>query len=436
MSKPFSRVLCLSIAFCCASASAYADPTDGSASGPAPYLFGDWNGERTHLEDEGVSFSFGYHSEIAHNFTGGDKSLTRNAGQLSLGMDLDLQKLWGWQGAAFHFLVSERDGNNLSDDANLNELMQTQQIYGRGQTWHIPHLYLTQTLLDGHLDLSLGRMSVGDEFGNNECDFMGLALCGSQPGNLAGDYIYNQPLGQWGAVAKWNFSKNYYYKLGVYQVNPAYMETRHSLSLDPSGTTGMMIPTEFGWTPTFGSLAGTYVIGGWYSTADKKDVYTDVNGDAAGITGLDFDERTGAYGGYFTMQQQLTNGDGATPESGLRVFFTATQADRSTTKTDHEVTAGLVERGLVPNRPLDEFGFGVADIHVNTRYAEYEAEVEQRTGTFIPRQGNEYFAELFYSWQATSWLKVHPDIQWVQHPGGISTATPVRIVGLQTDIAF
>ncbi len=37
----------------------------------SPYLFGDWNGERTRLADEGVHFDLEYGGEAAQNFAGG-----------------------------------------------------------------------------------------------------------------------------------------------------------------------------------------------------------------------------------------------------------------------------------------------------------------------------------------------------------------------------
>ncbi len=48
----------------------------------SPYLVGDWNGNRTRLADEGISFHIGYDSEAAHNATGGNRRLTRYSDQM------------------------------------------------------------------------------------------------------------------------------------------------------------------------------------------------------------------------------------------------------------------------------------------------------------------------------------------------------------------
>ena len=41
----------------------------------SPYLVGDWNGNRTSLADEGISFHIGYDSEAARNPTAVPKGL-------------------------------------------------------------------------------------------------------------------------------------------------------------------------------------------------------------------------------------------------------------------------------------------------------------------------------------------------------------------------
>lgn len=402
-----------------------------------PYAFGDWNGEREKLADKGVLLNFAYGSEIAHNLTGGDKRLTRNAGQLTLDATFDLDKLWGWRGASFRTTISERDGNNLNSDTGIDALMQSQEVYGRNQTWRLTQFWYGQDLFNGHLQLKLGRLAVGEDFSTFECSFMSLAFCGDQSGNLVGYYWFNFPVSQWGGLAKINFDAHHYLKFGAYQVNPSYLETRHALALNPSGTTGALFPVEFGWTPSLGDgLNGSYVVGGWYTSANQADVYTDIQGAAAGRTGLDFMERTGSYGAYLTFAQQLTHGDGSDPQSGLRAFFNATQADRSTSRVDHEVAAGIIQRGIGA-RHADEIGFAVATTHVNTRAADYQRQLRDRTGDdALYTPGTEFTSEVFYGWQAAPWLVVRPNLQWIHHPGGYADRDDAWVAGIKSAITF
>ena len=135
-------------------------------------------------------------------------------------------------------------------------------------------------------------MTVGEDFFSFSCDFQNLTFCGSQPGNLVGGYWVNWPTSQWGARAKVHTSAETYAQIGVYQVNPNYVDDgwarRNGWKLNnPGGTTGALIPLEFGWMPTIEGRPGTYRAGVWYNTSNGKDLYEDVNGNARGITGLD-----------------------------------------------------------------------------------------------------------------------------------------------------
>jgi len=412
------------------------------AAGPGDaYAFGDWNGERSKLAADGIVFDLGYGTEVAHNVTGGDRHMTSNTGQLSLDSAFDLNTLWGWQGASFRFTISERSGNNLNTAAGINALMQPQEVWGRNQTWRLTQLWYGQDLFDKIVQIKLGRLAVGEDFSTFDCGFMSLAFCGDQSGNLVGNYWYNYPVSQWGALAKVNLGAEVYVKGGVYQVNPSYLETGHALSLDPGGTTGALFPVELGWTPQFGDhLQGHYVAGGWYTNSPHPDVYTDIDGGSAAQSGLAFAQRDGAYGGYLTFVQQLTHGDRQRAESGLRGFLNITQADRKTSRVDREIALGIIYGGPFAARPQDDVGLAVASTQVNGRASAYRLELDQRDlGTagyvYLPPQGSETTVELYYGWTPLRWLTIRPDLQMIHHAGGIGGANVV-VVGAKSSIAF
>ena len=115
------------------------------AANDSPYLSGDWNGERTRLAERGIAFDFGYTGEAAHNVSGGTRQTARYADQWSFGSTLDLEKLWGWRGGTFQVAITNRNGRNLSDDANLGAYQQGQEVYGRGETWCLMLFAMTET---------------------------------------------------------------------------------------------------------------------------------------------------------------------------------------------------------------------------------------------------------------------------------------------------
>jgi porin len=393
------------------------------AADAGPYLFGDWNGQRTRLAEQGVSFDFGYTSELAHNSEGGTRALTRYSDQWVLGSSLDLDRLWGWQGATFKVAVTNRNGKNLSTDAALGTFQQVQEVYGRGQTWRLTDLHLEQALLDGRLVLKAGRMGIGADFASFSCDFQNLSFCGSQPGNLVGSYWANWPVSVWAGVAKVNTSRESYLQLGVYQVNPRYLDDGYAVRKglhpnNPHGTTGALIPVEFG-----------YKVGAWYNTSDGDDVALDAQRRPLGADSATALRRDGAYGAYVNLEQQVT---GIAGGRGATVFLNATQADKFTAATDRQVAVGMEYKGAF-DRERDMIGVAIGATHANGRRA--AAQRRHEAAHAVPH-GYEYAAEVFYSWSPLPSVSIRPNLQYVKHPGASTWNHDAVVLGLKTSVAF
>ena len=412
------------------------------AADAGPYLFGDWNGQRTRLAEQGVSFDFGYTSELAHNSEGGTRALTRYSDQWVLGSALDLDRLWGWQGATFKATVTNRNGKNLSTDAGLGTFQQVQEVYGRGQTWRLTDLHLEQALLDGRVILKAGRMGIGADFAGFSCDFQNLSFCGSQPGNLVGSYWANWPVSVWAGVAKVNTSRDSYLQLGVYQVNPRYLDDGYAVRKglhpnNPHGTTGALIPVEFGWQPQTGpyrGLPGSYKVGAWYNTSDGDDVALDALRRPLGADSATALRRDGAYGAYVNLEQQVT---GIAGGRGATVFLNATQADKFTAATDRQIAVGMEYKGAF-DRPRDMIGVAIGATHANGRRATAQRRdaAAHPQGTVAVAHGYEYAAEVFYSWSPLPSVSIRPNLQYVKHPGASTWNHDAVVLGLKTSVAF
>jgi porin len=394
------------------------EPEAPAAAEPSSWLFGDWNGERTRLRDRGIDFQFGYTGEVAYNATGGIESNAAYADQYVAGVTLDLEKLVGIPAAQFQATITQRTGRNLVDDAELGTLQLVQEVFGRGQTTRLTEFWYKQSFAGGLVDWKVGRLGVGGDFAAFSCDFQNLTFCGSDPGNIVGDYIYNWPISQWGTVLKLNVENLGYIQAGVYDVNEKYLGV--SKALLPvwfSDSSGALIPVELGWLPTFGDLQGSYKFGVWYDTSEADDVVDDANGDPFELSGLPPARHRGRYGAYINFQQNLT------PD--LKVFLNAVMADDRTSTTDRQMAAGLVYTGLFDARPQDDIGFAVGTTHVNDRVADEEG-----------IEGSEYAAEIYYTWRPTPALLFRPNLQYVYHPGGNDENSNVFVLGLKTSANF
>ncbi|WP_246178510.1 carbohydrate porin [Pandoraea horticolens] len=404
----------------------------------SPYLLGDWGGLRTDLAGRGITLNLGYTGEAAHNFSGGQDKLTRYTDQWVIGTTVDLDKLAGWRGGTFQMTITDRNGRNLGADAGIGNNMLIQEVYGRGQTWHMTQFWLNQSFLDGRMQWKIGRLTVGEDFANFSCDFQNLTFCGSQPGNLVGSYWVNWPTSQWATRLKFNTSEQTYVQAGIYQVNPNYVNDgyarRHGLSLDnPNGTTGALVPLEFGWLPSWNGRPGSYKFGVWYNTSNGKDLYQDINHAPRGETGLAPRERNGQYGVYINFEQQISGTAGG---RGASVFLNVSQADRETAAQDHQIALGLQYKGPFA-RAHDVVGVAVGATHNNGRYAHYVRQQDQRLGTHTKvGDGYEYVAEAYYSWSPMASIYLRPNLQYIRHPGGTSANRDAFIIGLKTGITF
>src|SRR3954464_3406062 len=130
---------------------------DGTALADEPpggTLTGDWGGLRSRLRRAGLELSVGWTTETAYDARGGDRQLARYADQWAFEAALDLDRLLGLHDAKVQITFTDRNGQLLDPDARLGTLQQTQEIYGRGQTWRLTQLWYDQKYLDGLLDWS------------------------------------------------------------------------------------------------------------------------------------------------------------------------------------------------------------------------------------------------------------------------------------------
>ena len=406
------------------------------AGAPQPFsddLTLDWDGIRSGWLDKGVDFRIGYVSETATNVQGGDRELVRYTDQITFAATFDLEKLLDLKKATFKLAITDRNGSNLSGDANLQSLQQVQELYGRGQTWRWTQFWYQQKYLDDLITWKIGRITEGEDFAAFSCEFTNLTFCGAPPGNIVGSYWYNWPVSQWATEVKLSLKGVGYFQIGAFDVNTDYLQDKYSLDLwRPGSSSGVLVPVEFGWLPSFvDGLKGSYKFGAWYNSSTAPDAVENVYGQPLAIDSGPPLMRHGQYGAYVNFLQKLT---APSAERGLSVFFNATYADKRTSTQDNQIAAGLLYRGPFGFRGADELGFAIGRTHVNSRIAAVETQQNARNLGPVAVQGSEYVAEFFYCVQVTRWLDLRPNIQYVVQPGGITKNSNDVIVGLRLSV--
>ena len=412
------------------------------------WMTGDWGGERTALLDKGVDIQMNYTGESASNVHGGyDKHdhTTKYADQFSLGAAIDLQKLMGWKDTHAMIGLTNRNGDETINSARVSDpraggLTASQQIQGRGSVTRLSELWLSKGWFDDRLDIKGGRFAVSDEFAVEDCLFQNLAFCGSQPGNYV-NTIYNSPIGQWALRVKYKLTPELYAQVGAFNVNPSNLDNDNGFKLNGAGTTGTYLPVELVWTPTVNRLPGQYSIGYYKSTADAKNTYRDIYGNSAALSGDDYRTNGSRHGMWMIAKQQVTehNGDAS---RGLVLYATATFQDKATTEVDSYQKLAMVYKGPFDARPTDTLGLAVARMHASSQYLRNARNENQLTGAtyddanYVPEQHSEYDMELNYGIQATRWLNIMPNLQYIDHPGGVREVQNAFVAGLQVSSQF
>ncbi|ENV45108.1 MULTISPECIES: carbohydrate porin [Acinetobacter] len=391
------------------------------------YLLGDWDGKRTELAQQGIKFEANILTDTAYLAEGG-----RNEGadpltsaQLWLGTQLDMEKLAGWDGVTVRAVATARQGQSTSVrdlQGNAPHMANVQGTFGRGnQDSRLSELSIEKTFQDQGLSIKAGRLGLGMDFNVMACDFASTAFCAAQMGKWQGNIWMNTPVSQWGARVKQQLNPEVAVQVGVYEFNPDNGNGKaegQGWSLDTDHADGVTIPAEVVWTPKslINGLPGSYRVGGMYNTADdianQKDIAT---GEGKNRT----------FAGWLAIEQQLTStGSG---RQGLHSFANFTWHDRDTNKVDNSQQIGVKYIGLVDSQPNDILGLAVNRVHVNDRFADSRPSFDASA---------EYNIELNYSYNATKWLMLRPNLQYVINPGSSNQVDNALVLGLTTRVIF
>ena len=391
------------------------------------YLLGDWNGQRTALAQQGIKFEANLLTDTAYLADGG-----RNEGadpltsaQLWLGTQLDMEKLAGWEGVTVRAAMTARQGQSTSvrdlQDSNAPQLANVQGTFGRGnQDSRLSELSIEKNYKDQGLSIKAGRLGLGMDFNVMACDFASTAFCAAQMGKWQGNIWMNTPVAQWGARVKQQLNPELAVQVGVYEFNPdnglSYGEDQ-GWSLDTDHADGVTIPAEVIWTPKswVNGLPGSYRVGGMYNTADDVANQKDIANPT--------DAKNRTFAGWLAVEQQLTSiGQG---RQGLHSFANFTWHDRDTNKVDNSQQIGVKYIGLADSQPNDILGLAVNRVHINDRIKNLNFDASA-----------EYNIELNYSYNATKWLMLRPNLQYVINPGSSNNVDDALVLGLTTRIIF
>ena len=343
--------------------------------------------------------------------------------------------------------------SSSSADFLHDDLDAVQQIFGGGGdvAAHLVYVYGEQVLDNGRVDIAAGWMPVGTYFAGSPlyCDFLNVIFCG-HPHPLP---IYpgepKWPAATWGGQAQVYVVPTVYVMAGLFQVNPNFGGPS-GWDWFEHGTTGLSVPLEVGWTPSFGPnhLLGHNKVGFDEDTSPYPDLFLSTNGQPIAVSGLPGQPHSGRRMYYVLVDQMLVRtGKGDT--DGLIVFGGAVHADYATSPLENQVFGGVVSTASFIGRPQDTLGFAASWFQVSgalTATQELEQALDEpltgggllasSLGVPVGVQSHEAELEAEYTTKVYRGVLITLDIQYIINPDGTSRIRNALCVALQINATF
>jgi len=422
-------------------------PTQAIDAAPAVHLFGDWAGLQPRLLHEGINIQLDALTEFAGNVSGGTRQGSTFASQIALQNDINWERLAGVVGLSTHIVLVSRSG---SSDSHLfgDNLSPVQEVYGSGgdAAVHLVSAYAQETLFNTKLDVAIGRMNVENDFGSSPlyCNYMNNGLCGDPkalPGGDVGHSAY--PDGVWAGRVRGFVAPTLSITTGAYEVNRGlYTDQyyRSGFKFDGAKDSGIYVPVEFAWTPSFGpdKMPGHYKIGAGY---DSSSGYQDFGNGlaAASVRGFTAGSRRGNTQVWALADQMLLR-QGPDKASGIIALLGFIHNDPNNSAYAEQYFAGVLDRGFWHSRPADTIGLLFIRETVSGRLGNVQG-VEQALDLPYSNgatgiQTREDIFEANYNIHVYSSISLQPDLQYIIRPNAQSNIGNALVLGFRAHVGF
>ena len=420
-------------------------------------LTGNWDGLRDELADQGIVFTATYTGEVFANVKGGMKQGAEYDGQFLPQLDVDLDKLFGWQGASFQASMLQGHGPSLSTGW-VGNISSVSGIVAVPPATRLYNLWLQQKLFGDVLSVRAGIMNVDAEFLTSLTASLFMNNTFGWPSWTSADLPGggpSSPLSGPGVRVRVNPGiDGVYMQAAVFSGDPTGHDGSNSPTTGiPSGTVvsfngGAFVIAEAGYAINQDKGASgpplAYKLGGWYHSSGRfQDQRFATDGrslaDPASIgVPLNHDGNWGIYGVADATLYQTKDGNTL---SGFARIGAGTPGDRNL--VSFYADAGLSYGGLIPGRNDDTAGIAVAYARIGDNARGLDQDIQVFTGNpAYPIRGQEVVLELSYQAQLAPWLTLQPDLQYIFDPGGGvlnpngSRRRDALVLGLRSAITF
>ncbi len=365
-------------------------------------LTGDWGGARNDLAKKGLTFDLSLTQTGMSVVSGGRKQGWEYTGYGNLTIQMDTQKMGLWPGG---FFMMEVEGNynkpiNLDPGAIMPvEFIQTFPTPGSRQV-NIPAVSFMQFfspfagVFIGKLDTMSGD---ANEFAHGKGDkqFFNMAfninpVAALIPTSALGAGLIFLPTGDPKAAV-----------INIMALDGDGKADRSGFDTVFKGNT--IYAAEVRKRTDFFGKTGHQLLGAAYNTKDFSSLEQSSH---LIIRNRGIEKKDNSWALYYNFDQYLyepQKGSG----KGIGIFGRLGLSDGNPNPINGFFSIGIGGKGVIPGRPLDEFGLGYYYIDVaNPKF----------TGPLQTREAlrNEYGGEAYYNVAITPWMKLTPDVQVIR----------------------
>lgn len=375
---------------------------------------------RAALAASGIRYGLNYTGEYYDVTSGGVSRGSTYNGLIETYVDLDLEKLLGWKGAAIHANAFYVHGDGPTNKTGSTFAVSNLEGF---ETVRLDELWLEQSLLDDKLKVKVGSIAADTMFFISDTAAVFLNGTFGWPGILASNTVQGgpgYPLTSMGAVVTYTPNDSLALMGAVFNGSPADPHATNAQKSNRHGTDfrfgdGELVMLEGAYRYELGGLAGTVKVGGWKQFDAPEGIYTDFRSGAS----VNSD-----YGIYGIIDQQLWKGDG---NKSVTAFGRISGSPTDRSPMDFYFDTGVLFTGFVPGRANDAFGaaFGYGQIsedRVNTNPSAlktYESVVELN-----------YLAEI------RNGISLSPDFQYFWNPGAVAEVDHAAVWGVRLKVSY
>ena len=376
-------------------------------------LLGDWAGIRSSLSEKGYEFTFEYTAEAFSNVSGGVKigSVYNGLGYGSV--DVDVEKVLGWNDASLRFAALWTHGVSPGQYAG-NELAVSNIDAYDGLRLH--EFYVEKEI--EKLSFKIGNLLADEDFMESAYrevlinDAFGQTASWSA-NTLNGGPAFNAP--GLGLRLRYDISEAVYLQAGIYDgdvfddANGDPLINQHGAHFELGNGQGWTSLYQIGYNGFNVSddkdLPGWYRLGAWRHTSEfEKHDGTKTDGNAGVFASID----------KLVFREQ--------DEQGLGLFGRVGTAKRDCSRFHWTMETGMNYRGLIPGRNQDVTSLGYI-------YGKHSNEI-------MGVKSHESVLELTYLYQVSPAVYIQPDVQWINRPTGDNTLSDAWAVGLRVGFIF